>query len=154
MALAQDEKLKVRFYSVSSEIVRQRNEYYEILEAVQRCQVEPTQWFLWFIKGVTASIEHSREIIANVLLKVDFWQQHAQTPLNEQQKRVINRILEAGPGNFIGGLTTRKYVSLAKVSRATAFREIADMLDKKILCQLPGKGRSVHYDLVWPKKDG
>lgn len=153
MALAQDEKLKIRLYSVSSKMMRSRDEYYEILEAVQRCRVETTQWFLWFIKCVTSAIEHSHDIIANVFLRVDFWNQHAQTELDERQKRVINRILEAGPGNFIGGLTTRKYVSIAKVSRATAFREITDMLDKKILRQLPGKGRSVHYDLIWPQVD-
>ncbi|MDO8661838.1 MAG: DUF4172 domain-containing protein [Candidatus Omnitrophota bacterium] len=151
MALAQDEKLKVRFYSVSSEIMRMKGGYYKILEDTQRCRVDPTEWFLWFIKCVTASIEHSREMIANVFTRVDFWNQHAQTELNERQKKVINRILEAGPGNFVGGLTTRKYVSMAKTSRATAFREITDLLDKKILRQLSGKGRSVHYDLVWPK---
>ena len=151
MALAQDEKLKVRLYSVSSEIMRSRDEYYKILEDVQRCRVDITEWFLWFIKCLTASIEHSRDIIAGVFLRVDFWNQHAQTELNERQKKVINRILEAGPGNFAGGLTTRKYVSIAKTSRATAFREIADMLDKKILRQLSGKGRSVHYDLIWPQ---
>ncbi|PIU41038.1 MAG: DUF4172 domain-containing protein [Candidatus Omnitrophica bacterium CG07_land_8_20_14_0_80_42_15] len=153
MALAQDEKLKVRFYSVSSEIMKMRNEYYRILESVQRGRVDTTEWYLWFIKCVTASIEHSQDIIANVLTRVDFWNQHAQTLLNERQKKVINRILEAGYGNFTGGLTTRKYVSVAKTSRATAFREIADMLDKKILHQLPGKGRSVHYDLIWPRKN-
>lgn len=151
MALAQDEKLRVRFYSVSSEIMRARNDYYKILEDTQRCRVDITEWFLWFIKSVTRAIEHSRDIIANVFLRVDFWNQHAQAELNERQKRVINRILEAGPGNFIGGLTTRKYVSITKVSRATAFREIMDMVTKKILCQLPGKGRSVHYDLIWPR---
>ncbi len=150
MALAQDEKSKVRFYSVSSEIMRARDEYYKILEDVQRCRVDTTQWYLWFIKCVTASIEHSQDIIANVFARVDFWNQHLQTGLNQRQKKVLNRILEAGPGNFTGGLTTRKYVSIAKVSRATAFREIADMLDKKVLRQLPGKGRSVHYDLIWP----
>lgn len=153
MALAQDEKLEVRFYSVSSEIMRSRDEYYKILEDVQRCRVDTTEWFLWFIKCVTTAIEHSREIIANVFLRVDFWNQHAQTELNERQKKVINHILEAGPGNFTGGLTTRKYVSIANVSRATAFREIADMLDKKVLRQLLGKGRSVHYDLIWPHVD-
>ena len=151
MVLAQDEKLKVRFYSVSSEIMKMRNEYYRILEDVQRCRLDVTQWYLWFIKCVTASIAHSQDIIANVFTRVDFWNQHAQTELNERQKKVLNRILEAGPGNFAGGLTTRKYVSITKISRATAFREIADMLDKKILRQLPGKGRSVHYDLVWPE---
>ena len=153
MALAQDENLKVRFYSVSSEIMRTRDEYYKILEDVQRCRADVTQWYLWFIKCVTAAIERSRNIIANVFTRVDFWNRHAQTQLNERQKKVLNRILEAGPGNFVGGLTTRKYASIAKVSRATAFREIADMLDKKILRQLPGKGRSVHYDLIWPKID-
>jgi len=153
MALAQDEKLKVRFYSVSSEIMKMRNEYYEILEDVQRCRIDVTEWYLWFIKCVAASIEHSQDIIANVFARVDFWNQHAQTELNERQKKVLNRILEASPGNFTGGLTTRKYVSITKVSRATAFREISDMRDKKVLRQLSGKGRSVHYDLVWPRKN-
>ena len=152
MALAQDEKLKVRFYSVSSEIMKMRNEYYKILEDVQRRRLDVTEWYLWFIKCVTASIEHSQDIIANVFARIDFWNQHAQTELNERQKKVLNRILEAGPGNFTGGLTTRKYLSITKVSRATAFREISGMLDKKVLRQLPGKGRSVHYDLVWPKR--
>ena len=152
MALAQDEKLKVRFYSVSSEIMRARNEYYKILENVQRCRADVTEWFLWFIKCVTASIEDSRDIIAGVFMKVDFWNQHAQDELNERQKKVINRMLEAGPGNFTGGLTTRKYVGIAGTSRATAFREISDLLDKNILTPLPGKGRSVSYDLVWPQK--
>jgi Fic family protein len=153
MTLAQDEKLKVRFYSVSSEIMKTRNEYYKILENVQRGRVDTTAWYLWFLKCVAESIAHSQDIIANVLARVDFWNQHAQAGLNERQKKVINRILEAGQGNFTGGLTTRKYVSITKASRATAFREISDMLDKKILHQLPGKGRSVHYDLVWPKEN-
>ena len=151
MALAQDEKLKVRFYSVSSQIMSARDEYYKILEDVQRCRVSVTEWYLWFIRCLSASVEHSRDIIANVFMRADFWNQHAQAQLNARQKKVLNRILEAGPGNFTGGLTTRKYVSIAKTSRATAFREIADMLSKKLLRQLPGKGRSVHYDLLWPR---
>jgi Fic family protein len=151
MALSQDERIKVRFYSISSEIMHKRNEYYKILEDVQRCRLDTREWFLWFIKCVTTSIERSSDIIANVFMRFDFWNQHSQLELNERQKKVINRILEAGPGNFTGGLTTRKYVSLAKVSRATAFREIVDMVDKKILYQLPGEGRSVHYDLIWPE---
>ncbi len=153
MALAQDEKLNVRFYSVSSQIMLTRDEYYKILEDVQRCRVDVTEWFLWFIKCATASIEHSQDIIGNVLMRVEFWKRYAQTELNERQKKVLSRILEAEPGNFIGGLTTRKYVSIAKVSRATAFREIADMLKKKVLRQLPGKGRSAHYDLNWPRME-
>jgi Fic family protein len=91
--------------------------------------------------------------MSHVFARVDFWNQHLHTELNERQKKVLTRILEAGPGNFTGGLTTRKYVSIAKTSRATAFREISDMLDKKLLRQLSGKGRNVHYDLIWPKDE-
>ena len=152
MALAQDEKLRVRFYSVSSEIMKNRDKYYKVLEDVQRCRVEITEWYMWFIKCVAAAIENSQDLIANVFMRVDFWNQHAQTQLNTRQKKVLNCMLEAGFGNFTGGLTTRKYVSIAKTSRATAFREISDMLDKKILHQLPGKGRNVHYDLIWPQR--
>ncbi|MFA4889449.1 MAG: hypothetical protein WC628_07765 [Candidatus Omnitrophota bacterium] len=69
---------------------------------------------------------------------------------NREEKNVRRGVkIMAGP---TGGLTTRKYVSIARTSRATAFREIAGMLDKKVLRQLSGKGRSVHYDLVWPKE--
>lgn len=152
MALAQDEKQKVRFYSISSELMRCREDYYKILEDMQTCRVDVTQWYVWFIARVAASIEHSQTIVANVFARVDFWREHAQVSLNPRQKKVLACILEAGPGNFIGGLTTRKYVSIARVSRATAFREITDMLEKKLLRQLPGKGRSVRYDVFWPKR--
>lgn len=151
MALAQDEKLWIRYYSLSSQIMEERDGYYDALEKnTKSASMDVTSWLVWFLKCYQRAIQRSDEIIGVVLAKADFWQQHAQTTMNERQKKVVNRVLEAGQGNFSGGLTTRKYVSIAKTSRATAFREIADMLDKKILRQLPGKGRSVHYDLIWP----
>jgi len=63
--------------------------------------------------------------------------------------QVVNRLLDAGPGGFEGGLTTRKYVSMAKVSRTTGFREISDLVKKHILLQNEGRGRSVSYDIMW-----
>ena len=95
-------------------------------------------------------MEKSETIIAKVLAKADFWQAHAQTTMNERQRKVVTRLLDMGEGVFQGGLTTRKYVSMTKASRATAFREIADLVDKKVLVQKPeSKGRSVSYDLNW-----
>ena len=152
MALAQDEKLQVRYYSLSSQIMEERRGYYDILEKCTKSDsVDVTKWLVWFLECFERAIRRSDKIIGNVLAKAEFWQQHAQTGLNERQKKVLNRLLDAGPGGFEGGLTTRKYVSIAKVSRATAFREISDLLEKKILRQLSGKGRSVHYDLIWPQ---
>lgn len=151
MALAQDEELNVRYYSLSSQIMEERKGYYNTLEKCTKSDsTDVTGWLVWFLECFERAIQRSDKIIGNVLAKADFWQEHAQTLLSRRQKKVLERMLKAGPGGFEGGLTTRKYVSIAKVSRATAFREIADLLDKKILRQLPGKGRSVHYDLSWP----
>jgi len=151
MALAQDEKLNIRYYSLSSQIMEERKSYYDILEKCSKSDnVDVTKWLIWFLECFERAIQRSNKIIGRVLAKADFWQEHAQDQLNDRQKKVLNRMLDAGPGGFEGGLTTRKYVGMNKVSRATAFREISDMIEKKILRQLPGKGRSVRYDLVWP----
>jgi Fic family protein len=155
MALAQDEKLGVRYYSFSSRIMREREDYYRILETSSKGPgTDITDWLAWFLGCYQRAIDGSEKIIGHVLAKAGFWQAFGTLELNERQRKVVNRILEAGKGGFLGGLTTRKYVSMAKVSRATAFREITDMLDKKILRQLTGKGRSVHYDLAWPSSAG
>ncbi|MDD2715343.1 MAG: Fic family protein [Candidatus Wallbacteria bacterium] len=153
MALAQDEKSASRYYSLSSQIMEEREEYYA---AIEKCSTgkspDVTSWLSWFLGCFKRSIERSDRIIGNVLARADFWQLHVQAELSVRQKKVLNRMLEAGPGNFEGGLTTRKYTGIAKVSRATAFREISDLLEKGILKQLPGRGRSVSYDLVWPSE--
>ena len=155
MALAQDEKLKIRYYSFSSQIMEERDDYYKILEQCSKVKnLDLTDWLYWFLGCCQRAIQKSDKIIGNVLLKADFGVQHAQTQLNERQRKVLNRMLDEGQGGFEGGLTTRKYVSLAKASRATAFREISDMLEKKLLRQLQGQGRSVHYDILWLEKRG
>ena len=151
MALAQDEKLANRYYSLSSQIMEERKGYYDILEKCTKGDdMNVTKWLVWFLECFERAIQRSDKLIGNVLIKADFWQEYSQVEFNERQRKVLNRMLDAGPGGFEGGLTTRKYVGITKTSRATAFREIADMLDKKVLRQLPGKGRSVHYDLIWP----
>ena len=153
MCLAQDEKLDIRYYSLSSQIMEERDEYYDALERCSKSSnIDITKWLLWFLGCYQRAIKRSDKIIGNVLAKSDFWQEHAQAKLNERQKKVLTRMLDVGPGNFIGGLTTRKYAGITKASRATAFREISDLLDKNIIRQLSGKGRNVHYDLSWPKQ--
>lgn len=149
MALAQDEKLSIRYYSLSSQIMEERDDYYNILERCQKGSGEVTPWLEWYLGCYTRAVEKAEELLGNVLAKSKFWQDHGQIELNERQRKVVNRLLDAGKGNFQGGLTTRKYVSMAKVSRATAFREIADLLAKGILVQNRARGRSVSYDLKW-----
>lgn len=150
MALAQDEGEQRRFYSLSSRIMAEREAYYDILERTQKGNGEVTGWLLWFLGCMTRSLERSEKLLQNVLTKGEFWRRYSAVPLSERQRKVINRLLDAGPGGFTGGLSTRKYASMAGVSRATAFREIAQLLACGMIRQNPGSGRNVSYDLVWP----
>ena len=150
MALAQDEALSTRYYSLSSQIMEERDDYYTVLESSQKKTGDVTQWLKWYLECYARAVEKAEKLIAGVLAKAEFWQRHNTISINERQRKVLNRLLDAGKGGFEGGLTTRKYVSMAKVSRATAFREISDLLEKDVLRQNPAKGRSVSYDLNWP----
>lgn len=149
MALAQDEKMPIRFYSLSSQIMKERKHYYEILERCQRGDLDITAWLSWFLGCYTRALENAQKLVAKVLAKATFWQHFGSTSLNERQRKVINLLLNAGADSFEGGLTTRKYVSIGKTSRATAFREIDNLVEKGLLVQNPTKGRSTSYDLNW-----
>ena len=149
MALAQDENLSIRYYSLSSQIMAEREGYYGILERTNNADGDITDWMKWFLECMSRAILSSNELLTNVMLKARFWKHHAQTRLKERQIKVLNRLLDAGPGGFEGGLTNRKYAGMAHVSRATAQRELADLVQKGVLRLNPGGGRSTSYDICW-----
>ncbi len=148
MALAQDDGLIKRYYSLSNQIIRDKQQYYQILENTQKGKLDLTSWLLWFLESFEQSLYNTDFLLKNIFFKVEFWRKHRAVLMNSRQRKVINKLLDMGKGNFIGGLTTRKYVALTKASRATAYRELNDLLNKKILKLNPGRGRSASYDLA------
>ena len=148
MALAQDDKLAKRYYSLSREIVKQRKQYYAILEQSQKGDSNITDWLAWFITCFSGALESSEKLLATIFFKTTFWRNHAAVAINSRQRKVLNKLLDTGKDNFIGGLTTRKYMSMTKVSRATAIREINDLVKKSLIVQSEGKGRNVSYRIA------
>jgi len=149
MALAQDEAVPVRLYSLSAQISVERRQYYAQLQKAQHGDGDVTDWFCWFLGCVRRAIVRAEKELDRVLAKTHFWQRARAFPINERQIKVVNRLLDAGPGGFEGGITTRKYVALTRTSRATAQREIADLVSKGLLVPLPGRGRSSAYEIAW-----
>lgn len=152
MALAQDEALPARFYSLSSQIMAERETYYSVLESSQKGDGDITAWMEWFLGCFERAVMKSEEILAGVLSKARFWQLHAPIAINDRQRKVLNRLLDAGPDGFEGGMTTRKYAGLTGASKATAQREIADLVEKRLLRPNPGGGRSTSYEVAWVEK--
>ncbi|NDY74531.1 DUF4172 domain-containing protein [Desulfobacter hydrogenophilus] len=149
MLLARDENSPKRFYSLSSQIMAERNEYYDILNSTQIENLEITNWLIWFLECMNRAILNSNSLLERIMIKARFWKTFAQTLLNNRQTKVINRLLDAGPNGFDGGLKNKKYMGISHTSRATAQRELADLVQKKVLVRLPGGGRSASYDLNW-----
>ncbi|MDQ2994464.1 MAG: Fic family protein, partial [Pseudomonadota bacterium] len=150
MALSQDEKLSTRFYSLSSIMMEQRKGYYNVLDTVSLGEMDVTVWVEWFLNCFINAIKTTMSNIEISIQKSRFWQLHAETPLNERQKKVLNKMLNEGVGGYVGGMTTRKYSGITKVSRATAYRELKDLIEKNCLQPLSEKGRSTSYEIVWP----
>jgi Fic family protein len=149
MALAQDERQPKRFFSLSAQILRVRESYYAILEETQRGGLDVSDWLVWFLTQVESAAKAAEQTIADTLAKARFWLRHQAAVLNARQRKVLNRLLDAGTGGFVGGINTRKYASLTKTSRTTAYRELADLVAKGCIEPTGKRGRSSSYEITW-----
>jgi Fic family protein len=148
-ALAQDENRSTRLYSMSARFESGRDAYYDALGAFSTRSLDVTPWLQWFLVQVEAAAKTSEHTVNRVVGKAQYWARHAHATLNERQKKALNVLLDAGPEGFVGGMTNRKYASLAKTSAPTAQRDLADLVEKGCLV-LTGAGRSVRYELPGP----
>ncbi len=145
MALAQDEKTSKRLYSLSSQILKEKKNYYEVLEQSQKGDGDITEWMLWFLSMFSSSIENSKLVIEKTIFITDFYKTLANFNLNPRQVKVLRKLLDNFPDDFVGGLTNKKYVSMTNVSPETAKRDLKELLDLGILLLNEGKGRSTSY---------
>jgi Fic family protein len=100
------------------------------------------------------SLQRAIQRIDRVLAKARFWQEHREDGLSAEQVKVLNRLLDGSllaekPG-FEGGISAAQYQAVAKVSKATATRHLADLLEKGCLHKLAGGGRSTRYQVQIP----
>jgi Fic family protein len=138
------------YYSISTAIVEDKKRYYDLLEHSQKLiynkNLEITQWIVWHTDMINKAIEISLQQVQVAIQKANFWDKTREYALNTRQIKVLNRLLDAGVDGFEGGLNTKKYISIAKTSPATAKRDIADLLSKNLISQVEGTaGRSVRY---------
>jgi Fic family protein len=148
MLLARSEKSRQRFYSMSAQIQRERNDYYNVLESCQKGTLDITQWIEWFLHCLKRAIAASDEILKTVLTKANFWRVHSGESFNERQRLVINRLLD----RFEGKLNSSKWAKLTKCSQDTALRDITDLLERKILLKNEAGGRGTNYLLCLTKQ--
>jgi Fic family protein len=143
MILARSENSSQRFYSMSAQILQERNAYYDILEACQRGGLNISAWIEWYLNCLKRAIGSSNEVLGLVFKKATFWQRHEGETFNERQRAILNRLFDG----FEGKLTSSKWAKLAKCSQDTANRDISDLIKRRVLVKDEAGGRSTSYSL-------
>lgn len=150
LALAQGEAQAIRFYAMSASILDDRSGYYRVLESSQKASLDITEWLTWFLQTLLRSLQQAITRIESVLGKTRFWQAHRESGLSVEQVKVLNRLLDGGERGFEHGISAGQYQTVVKVSKATATRHLAELLEKECLQRLPGGGRSTRYQIRYP----
>src|SRR5271156_4029250 len=144
LMLARSEQSAQRFYSVSAQIRAERNDYYKLLEATQKGDLDITPWMKWFLACLKRAFEGAEIELATVTDRAQFCQRHRTIVLNERQRLMLNKLLVG----FDGKLTSSKWAKMAKCSADTALRDIDDLIEKRILRRDAAGGRSTSYSLI------
>jgi Fic family protein len=145
--LAKESLVNAHFYSMATAIYSNRKEYYEMLDKTcKNSSMDVTLWVEWFIKILHESVDSTLKKVEVVKIKIQFWDKHLQSKLNERQKKVVLKMLSYLPNEFQGGMKVSKYMNITKSIRLTASRDLADLTQKGIM-EVIGFGRATSYVL-------
>jgi Fic family protein len=140
MLLARSENSTERFYSLSKQILAERNAYYEVLKKSQHDK-DITGWLVWFLNCLKHALQETEISMQNIVRKAEFWEKHKNVKINERQRLMINKLFD----DFYGKLTSSKWAKITKCSTDTALRDIKDLIGKGILYQDEAGGRNTNY---------
>lgn len=169
MALAQDMHAQdpqanptlVRVFGLAHQMLKTRAAYYDALNHAQRLlgiapeatAIDATPWVQWFVHAFTRACIASQAVVMDATDKAQFRLRAAQCHINQRQSKVLERLLEAGHvrsgGGFLGGMTNEKYAKITGTSKATATRDLTDLLANGLL-RVEGVGKATRYAVNVP----
>lgn len=144
MLLSRADHTSQRYYSLSTEILSHRKDYYDHLERVQKGSLDITPWIAWFLETLKTALEVAWRKTDGVARKTRFWDNHRSVAFNDRQRKVINMLFDG----FEGKLNSSKWYKINHCSQDTANRDINDMIAKGVLKSTGEGGRSTNYELV------
>jgi len=147
-----------RLYSMSSAINSDRKGYYRALELTtgyvrkEHSHLNITQWCEWFLLTLNSALLETKKKLSYIVQKTMFWDKYKEYDLNPRQVKVLNKILDMGCENFQGGLSKKKYMTIADSASTTASRDITQLIEIGCIRQIEGtNGRNVRYEIVFEK---
>jgi Fic family protein len=125
-------------------IERKRKDYYAELERNNK-DLQIDGWMTYFPNTILQAQDNTIKRVDFYVAKAKFYEKF-RDQLNERQAKVIARMFRDGIDGFKGGLSADNYISTSKTSRATATRDLQDLVEKGALTKI-GELRHTRYFL-------
>lgn len=134
-------------FSLSRTILAHRRDYYSMLEEHNK-HAEITGWLEFFAQTMLAAQSHAQSLVEFIISKAKLYNR-LRGQLNARQEKTLARMLKAGPAGFTGGLSAENYIRITGASRATATRDLQEMVDRGAL-RKTGQLKGTRYYLPFP----
>jgi len=123
-------------------IERKRKDYYAALERNNK-DTEISDWLKYFANTLLEAQNNTIKRVDFYVAKAKFYER-LRGKLNERQEEVIARMFREGIDGFKGGLSADNYIGISGTSRATATRDLQDLVEKGALTKT-GELRHTRY---------
>lgn len=130
--------------ALSHTIERHKKAYYGALERANKVN-RIDDWLDYFSHTVLNALDYTRARVVFLIGKAKLYDR-LRGQLNARQGKVLARLFRAGPEGFVGGLSAEKYIAIARTSRATATRDLQDLVTKGALVRT-GERKHSRYAL-------
>ncbi len=135
--------------AISKMLEKRKKEYYSALEKCNRT-LEVQQWVEFFSSVVLQAHEESMTLLYFIIEKSKMLERLSDK-INPRQTKVLLRMFAEGPNGFKGGLSAENYIAITKTTRATATRDLTDLVEKGALVK-SGELRHTRYRLNLPTR--
>ena len=123
-------------------IQKHRKQYYDALERANKSN-ETTDWLVYFAQTVLEAQAYTQDYISFLISKTKLFDA-LRGKINERQEKALSRMFKEGPEGFKGGLSADNYLTITGTSRATATRDLTELVHMNALFKT-GERRHTRY---------
>ena len=113
--------------ALAQAIERSRKEYYAALQIVSR-GLDIQDWLEYFCQTVLVAQDYTQSLIDFLIEKSKFYERFSGK-LNKRQSKVVARMFDEGIDGFEGGLSADNYITISGAARATATRDLQNLVE-------------------------
>jgi Fic family protein len=130
--------------ALSHTIERHKKAYYSALERANKTN-RIDDWLDYFAHTVLDALDSSRARVVFLIGKAKLYDR-LRGQLNARQDKALARLFRAGPEDFVGGFSAENYRAITGSARATATRDLQDLVAKGALVR-SGERKHTRYAL-------